>query len=122
MEGGYPLRKRSTSESRRGSEPEERRAFSFTSNADTSTIGSWDIKPQLLTDAILGGLQCGLGIMFGRSLDGGSVSVTIYDGDAKSRKWVSDVIDLEDVLTAIVEHAKSSGVEIPRAGLRAVGD
>lgn len=60
--------------------------------------------------------------MFGRSLDGGSISVTIYDGETKSRKWVSDVVDLEDVLTAIIAHAAAQGTKIPRAGLRATGD
>lgn len=107
---------------RRGSSGPERVAFSFTSNASTETISSWDIKPQLLADAILGGLASGLGIMFGRSQDGGSISVTIYDGDTKARKWVSDVVDLEDVLTAIVAHAEKNGAMIPRAGLRAIGD
>ena len=116
------MSRRGKPEDRRGTNGEQKVAFSFTSNSSALEVANWDVKPQLLTDAILCGLASGLGIMFGKSLDGGSLSVTIYDGDAKSRKWVSDVVDLEDVLQAIIAHAQRSGVGAPRAGLRAVGD
>lgn len=107
---------------RRGTNGAERVAFSFTSNATAADLVNWDLKPTAMQDAVLAGLAAGLGIMFGRSQDGGSISVTIYDGDVKSRKWVSDAIELEDVLAAIVEHAKAQGILPSRGGLRAIGD
>jgi hypothetical protein len=80
-------------------------AVSWFASADAGVDGvaSWDLKEELLTTAVLGMLSTGRGIMFGTGLSGTAVSVTIYEGDAKSRKWVKDSIELENVLLLIID-------------------
>jgi hypothetical protein len=58
--------------------------------------------------------------MFGRSYDGTSISVTIYDGESKSRKWVSDSIEFDDLMAMIGQRLQSLKVEPEKPKLRAV--
>jgi hypothetical protein len=81
-----------------------------TADASTEKIADWDIKEGVLAAAVLGVLSRGDGIMFGCSMDGGAISVTIYSGDVKRRKWLNDSIELDDLLAAIAKRAKAGAV------------
>jgi hypothetical protein len=71
------------------------------SNESVEGIIDWDCKAQTLAEAILGVLAHGSAIMFGVSMAGDAVSVTIYDGEVKHRKWVTDCVELDDLMAII---------------------
>lgn len=76
------------------------------SNASVESIGDWDLKPQLVEQAVLGALSQGVAIMFSAALSGRAVSITIFDGDAKSRVYATDTIELEDALLKIIDRTR----------------
>ena len=73
-----------------------------TSDESAACVADWDIKPEQLAYAILEVLQAGDAIMFGVSMAGDAISITTYSGEAKSRKWVSDSIELDDLMAVIL--------------------
>ena len=75
-------------------------------DADVSSCDAWDIKPHLLQDAVLGLLSAGKGVMFGRAWYGEQIVITVYDGEAKQRKYVSDSIEFDDALAILVSRLK----------------
>jgi hypothetical protein len=79
--------------------------FATSSDASALSIGEWDVKTEVLAAAILGVLSRGDAITFGSSMDGGAISVTIYSGDSKQRKWVNDSMELDDLLAVVARHA-----------------
>lgn len=76
-------------------------AWFGSSSESVEGVIDWDLKSQTMTEAILGVLAAGNAIMFGVSMSGDAVSVTIYAGESKQRKWVSDSIELDDLMNAI---------------------
>ena len=76
------------------------------SDEAVEAIADWDIKVQLMAEAILGVLSNGDGIMFGVSFAGDAISVTVYSGEVKKRKWVSDSIELDDLMAALARRAR----------------
>jgi hypothetical protein len=46
--------------------------------------------------------------MFGVSMAGDAVSVTVYVGEGKHRKWVTDSVELEDFLAVVCERARGA--------------
>ena len=90
--------------------PVDRIDWFRTANSGTEGIGEWDIKQEQMADAILSLLASGCAIMLGVTSDGGAVSVTIYSGDVKTRKYVTDAIELDDCLAAVVATARARGL------------
>lgn len=78
-------------------------AWFASSNSDAHAVLDWDVKAQQMAEAILGVLAAGSAVMFGRSMSGDAISVTIYTGDHKQRKWVADAIEFDDLMAAIWE-------------------
>jgi hypothetical protein len=76
-------------------------------DADVASVDAWDIKPDLLVDAVLGLLSAGKGIMFGRAWDGEQLVITVYDGDSKTRKYISDSIEFDDALAMVCQRLKA---------------
>lgn len=75
-----------------------------TADAGLEGIGDWDIKTELLAEFVLTALSLGYGVMFGTVGGGALAGVTIYEGDAKRRKWVRDSVEFEDaMLTALAQ-------------------
>jgi hypothetical protein len=95
----------------------------FASNSShPDGIGDWDAKTERLGEAIMNTLACGSAIMFGVTRDGSAVSVTIYTGDDKSRVYVSDSIELDDLTDSINDQAlRHLGKREPRQ-IRVVGE
>lgn len=91
-----------------------------TADADVSACDDWDIKSALMQEAVLGLLAAGKAVMFGRSYDGASISVTIYDGDSKSRKWVSDSIEFDDLMAVVCQRLQQMEKKQEKPQLRAV--
>lgn len=93
-----------------------------TADSDVTAIADWDCKTGTLAAAVLEVLQAGNAIMFGVSMAGDAVSVTVYAGEAKQRKWVSDSIELDDLMAAIVQRGRTARGVTGLRELRAVGD
>lgn len=79
-------------------EQQVQQAIEWYAGADSSAegIADWDIKTQQFAEAIQKILASGCGIMFGTTMDGGAVSVTIYQNQKKVRKYLTDSIELDD--------------------------
>lgn len=77
-----------------------------TVDADVASVDAWDIKPDLLVDSVLGLLSANKGIMFGRAWDGEQIVITVYDGDNKKRKYISDSVEFDDALAMICQRLK----------------
>lgn len=92
--------------------------WNLSADASAEAVLDWDIKTELLTEAIQQVLSAGDAILFGTRYDGGAISVTILSGDSKTRKWCDDALQFEDVLGMIVAQGKAA----QRGTIRAVGD
>src|SRR4051812_17753244 len=79
--------------------------WNLSNDASAETVGEWDVKLEQLGKAVLAVLSAGDAIMFGVSVDGNSISVTVYSGERKTRKWVSDSIDLDDTTALILRQS-----------------
>jgi hypothetical protein len=90
--------------------PARKNMIDWFQSADESveSIADWDLKPGHLESAVLGVLSVGDAIMFGVSMAGDAISVTIYSGERKSRKWVSDAIEFEQLLGVIASRAQTT--------------
>jgi hypothetical protein len=100
---------RNKSQPRYTAEAAQKRLDWFASaDASAEGIADWDIKTQLLAEAVLGTLAMGSAIMLGVSMSGDAVSVTIYVGETKHRKWVTDSIELEDYLAVVVDRVRQA--------------
>lgn len=90
-----------------------RRDWFGTADASAEAVGGWDIKEQALAAAILGILGAGDAVMFSVTQDGWAVGVTVYSGDSKARKWVTDSIEFDDLMINIARRAKPQIITIP---------
>lgn len=95
-----------SSSERRFPNPEKRVDWFLTADAHAQGVGEWDIKAGQLADAVLQILSAGSAVMFGVTSDGGAVSVTIFDGDSKQRRYLTDSVELDDWSDAILGTAK----------------
>jgi len=67
-----------------------------TTDSTAEGVADWDIKTDKYAEAILKVLASGCAIMFGTTMDGGAVSVTIFQDEKKSRKYLTDSVELDD--------------------------
>lgn len=88
-------------------ETSRRRVWWETADSHPSMIADWDLKSEQFTQAVLEVLASGDAIMFGVTQSGDAVSVTIYSGEDKSRKWVADSIELDDLMGVICKRGKA---------------
>ena len=103
----------SNSKSRRAytaKQTQERRDWFGTADASAEAVADWDIKIEQFAAAVLGVLGAGDAIMFGVSMSGDAVGVTIYSGESKSRKWVTDSIEFDDLMALIARRARPSNI------------
>lgn len=70
--------------------------WNLTEDASLEGVRHWDIKAGQFAEAILCILATGSAIMVSTTQQGAAMSLTIYDGDSKVRKYVSDSIELDD--------------------------
>lgn len=78
------------------------------SDESVQAVMDWDIKAHQLAAAVLGVLSKGDAIMFGVSFAGDAISMTIYSGEVKSRKWVADSIEFDDLTAVIAQRARGA--------------
>lgn len=107
---------------RRGDTPEKQFDWFKTAASQPAQCDAWDLKEHLLTEAVLGLLSLGKGIMFGTTRDGTAIAITLYDGDTKSRKYIGDAIDFDDAMSIIVEGVRAMKLKSSRREERATGD
>lgn len=93
-----------------------------TSDESVAAVADWDIKPEQLAYAILEVLQAGDAVMFGVSMAGDAISVTLYSGEQKQRKWVSDSIELDDLMLHILQAGRTRRGALRRGHLEAAAD
>lgn len=68
-----------------------------------------DCDSRLWLEAINGCLEFGLGLLISRTSDGGAVSVTVYEGNDRSRSYAATAEELAEVLAAVRDRATSYG-------------
>jgi hypothetical protein len=100
----------------------KRREWNLSSNASAESVGDWDIKPEPFIEGILQLLASGTAVMLGSTMSGGAISITLYQGDEKQRRYVTDAIEWDDVWFSICQQARGNVAETKRPELRAVGD
>lgn len=76
-----------------------------TEDASIEGVRHWDIKAAQFAEAILCILATGSAIMVSTTQQGSAMSLTIYDGDNKVRKYVSDSIELDDWADDVIGRA-----------------
>lgn len=86
----------------------KRMIFNLTVDSSAEGILHWDLKEELVVSAIRYILSTGCAVMFGVRYDGTAISVTVMDGDQRTRKWCNDAIEFEDALGVIVAQGKAA--------------
>lgn len=66
-----------------------------------------DVDSDRWLEAINGCLDAGLGLLISATRDGGAISLTVYEGDDRSRSYASDAGELVELLAAVRDRAKS---------------
>lgn len=107
---------------RRGETPEKQFDWFKTAASQPSQCDDWDVKTELLAEAVLGLLSLGKGIMLGTTRDGTAIALTLYDGDNKSRKYIGDAIDFDDAMSVIVDGVRTMKERSARREERVAGD
>ena len=87
-------------------EAQKKRDWFASASASVEGIADWDLKTEFVVEVITLALSQGIGIMFGSALGGLAVSITVYDGDEKHRKYVRDAIEFEDALGVIMSQLR----------------
>lgn len=100
----------------------KQRIWNLSANASAETIADWDIKPDFFVEGVLQLLASGTAVMLGTTMNGGAVSVTLYQGDDKQRVYVTDSIEWDDLWIAIVNQAKERVNEAKPEKIRSIGD
>lgn len=77
-------------------------AWFLSADESAEYIADWDIKPEQLAALILGVLGQGGAIRLGTSSLGDAVSVTVWQGEAKLQKWVSDSVELDKLVWGLL--------------------
>lgn len=114
--------RRPKTDTRRGSDGAAQFEWFKTSNAHAKFCDDWDVKDAVFVEAVLGLLSLGKAVMLGSSRDGGAISVTIYDGDNKSREWVTDSIEFDDLMLVIAQKVGQFREREEGSKIRAIGD
>jgi hypothetical protein len=70
--------------------------WSDTNDHSVEGIAEWDIKQQTFVEVLLAMLGDGLAVWFGTTRAGDAIAITLVDGEAKARTYVSDSIEWDD--------------------------
>jgi hypothetical protein len=68
-----------------------------------STVSWSEVDNQLLRDAIVSICDNGAAVIFGKTTDGGALSITVLDGNDKIREWPHSIEDVENTLRWLVD-------------------
>lgn len=100
----------------RGTEPEPRRLSARGSNLrplvnrDGGQHGVErfkEVDSDLWVAAIYGCLGAGCGLLISRTSDGGAVSLTLYEGNERSRSYSANVAELSEALAVVRDRTES---------------
>src|SRR3990170_133395 len=67
-----------------------------------------DVNPDLWLAAINGCLVAGSGLLISRTSDGGAVSLTLYEGNERSRSYSASSDELAEALAVIRDRAQAA--------------
>jgi len=82
-----------------------RSIWNLQEDASIQGVRHWDIKTGQFAEAILCILATGSAVMLGTTQGGGAMSLTIFDGDARIRKYAGDSVDLDEWSADIIGRA-----------------
>lgn len=91
-------------------------------DSDVTGVADWDIKQELCVQAIMGVLGTGCAIMLGTTMSGQAISVTVFDGDDKQRRYATDSIEFDDLMDALWTATHPRGDADQPTELRLAGD
>jgi len=80
--------------------------WNMTEDSTAESVRDWDIKAQQFAEAILCIIATGAAVMVGTTRMGGAVSLTIFDGENKYRKYCEDSISLDDWSDDVIGRAR----------------
>jgi len=80
--------------------------WNLTEDSSAEGVRDWDFKAEQFAEAIICIIATGAAVMVGTTQGGGAISLTIFDGDAKIRKYASDSIDLDDWSDDVIGRAR----------------
>lgn len=66
------------------------------------------VPPQLLTDALHAAVSTGAGLVFACTRDMGAVCITLLDGKERHKVYATDVQELHQALTDLIESLSPS--------------
>jgi len=80
--------------------------WNLTEDSSAENVRQWDFKTAQFAEAIMCIISTGAAVMIGTTKAGGAVSLTIFDGDHKVRKYVEDSIGLDDWADDVIGRAR----------------
>lgn len=80
--------------------------WNMTEDSTAENVRQWDFKTGLFTEAIMCIIATGAAVMIGTTQAGGAVSLTIFDGEAKIRKYAGDSIELDEWSADVIGRAQ----------------
>lgn len=80
--------------------------WNVTEDSDAQNVRQWDIKAQQFAEAIICIIATGAAVMVGTTRAGGAISLTIFDGEARVRKYAEDSIALDDWSDDVIGRAR----------------
>jgi len=75
-------------------------------DASIAGVQHWDIKTAQFAEAVLCILATGSALMIGTTQGGGAMSLTIFDGEARIRKYAGDSVDLDEWSEDVIGRAR----------------
>jgi len=80
--------------------------WNLTEDASVEGVLNWDYKVAQFAEAIFCILGTGAAVMVGTTQQGGALSLTIFDGEARIRKYAGDSIDLDEWSADVIGRAR----------------
>jgi len=80
--------------------------WNMTEDSSAEGVRHWDFKTGLFAEAIVCVIATGAAVMVGTTQHGGAVSLTIFDGEARIRKYVNDSVELDEWSADVIGRAQ----------------
>jgi len=85
---------------------EKQSIWNLTEDSSAEGVRHWDFKVGLFAEAIICVIATGAAVMVGTTQQGGAISLTIFDGERRIRKYASDSVDLDEWSADVIGRAQ----------------
>jgi len=94
--------------------------WNLTEDSSPENVRDWDVKTAQFSEAVLSILATGAAVMFGTTMSGGAISITIFDDGDKVRQYATDSIELDDWADSVIGKARKHLDGLKQAQARGV--